>query len=234
MSIRIPLLCACFSLGIMALAQSEPPSPFRKGRFYASGAISWKTEDYDLKDKKQWNLEPQVGYFIIDNVAVGIGGVVGVNDFNYVQDNLALGTTTYNNKETTWGAMGPVVRGHIGGPRVSAFGQLGGYFGSIEQNGDNNLNTGGAVSKINQQGSFQLYDFGAGLAWYYKQTVGLELIAHYYLGYSQTSQTITDDTGEATTYPKARNNADGGGASVGLVFLFGLSKGKAKTDGAPE
>ncbi len=223
---RALLLALPLGLALLAQAQAEPLSPFRKGRFYASGAASWKTEDYDLKDKKRWNLEPQVGYFVIDNVAVGIGGVIGLNEFNYVQDNLALGTTTYNYKETTWGALGPVVRGHIGGPRVSAFGQLGAFFGGIDQTSENNYATGGTTANMTQQGSFQLYDFGAGLAWYYKQTVGLELMAHYYIGAAQTTTNIVYDNGDVVNYPRSKNNADGGGATIGVVVLFGLSKGQ--------
>lgn len=217
------------TLGTLAQDDSRLPTPrmFEKGRFFVSTSASWKNEDYSLKDKSQWNLEPMVGYFVWDRVAVGFGGVIGVNDFNYLEENLAVGTTTYKDQETNWGALGPTVRGYIGGPNIAAFGQLGAFFGSIEQTSENNYTTTGEPVKQLQEGGFQAYDFGAGLAWYYKQTVGIELIAHYYLLYAQTTTSITYADGSRTDYPRTKNNGDGGGVSLGLVFNFGLRKGRS-------
>ena len=219
-------------LGMLGLcmglhAQSELPDPFRKGRFFVSTAASWKTQDYDLKDTKTWNLEPVVGYFVRDRLAVGLGGVIGLHAFDYVQDNTAVGTTSFKDVDTKWGALGPMVRGHIGGPRISAFSQIGAYFGGIDQTSVNNQTTNGSVVTKVRDGGFQLYDFGAGLAYYYKGTVGIEFMGHYYLGYAQTTTDITYDTGEQVHYDKSKNNADGGGASIGLVVLFGLAKGQS-------
>ena len=222
-------LCLLGTLGVYcgSQARSELPNPFRKGRFFVSTAASWKTQDYDLKDTKTWNLEPVVGYFVKDNLAVGLGGVIGLHAFDYVQDNTAIGSTTFEDEDTNWGALGPMVRGHIGGPRISAFGQIGAYFGSIDQTSVNNRTTNGSVANKVQQGGFQLYDFGAGIAYYFKGMVGIEFMGHYYLGYAQTTTDITYDTGEQINYAKSNNNADGGGASIGLVVLFGLAKGQA-------
>lgn len=221
------LLCA-----LPALCQDDEhlPTPrmFEKGRFYVSAAASWKQENYSLKDISQWNLEPMVGYFVRDRIAVGVGGVVGLHDFNYLQENLAIGTTTYKDEETRWGALGPTVRGYAGGPRIAAFGQLGAFFGNIKQNATNNETANSQEVKQVKDGTFQAYDFGAGLAVYYKQVIGLELTAHYYLLYAQTTTTISYADGSQKAYPRTKNNGDGGGASLGLVFNFGLQKGRKK------
>ncbi|HRH68091.1 MAG TPA: hypothetical protein PLB89_01160 [Flavobacteriales bacterium] len=224
--LRTHLAALLLCNALVASAQDELPNPFRKGQFYVSASAGWKSQDYDLKDISHWNLEPQVGYFIIDNVAVGIGGVVGLHEFDYVKDNGSLGTTTFNIHDTNWGALGPTVRGHIGGPRLSAFAQIGAFFGGIHQASTNNLSNTSVVVEGVREGSFQLYDLGAGLVWYYKQTIGIELMAHYYLGYAQTTSDYYYSTGEQVHYDRATNSADGGGATIGLVFLFGLSKGQ--------
>jgi hypothetical protein len=232
-TLRFPAALALV-IPMVLSAQERPestaatPTMFQKGRFYVSAAASWKVEDYDLKDIAQWNLEPMVGYFVVDRVAVGFGGVVGLHDFNYLEDRPASGTVLYKDEETRWGALGPTVRGYLGGPKIAAFGQFGAFFGNIEQNAENNETTTGEPVKQVKDGNFQAYDLGAGLAWYFKQTVGIELMAHYYLLYAQTTTTITFADGSQTRYPRTKNNGDGGGASLGLVFNFGLQKGRKK------
>ncbi|MBL8001572.1 MAG: hypothetical protein JNL05_06385 [Flavobacteriales bacterium] len=224
------LLFTALASSVMAQDDERLPTPrmFEKGRFYVSAAASWKVQDYDLKDISQWNLEPMVGYFVRDRLAVGFGGVVGIHDFTYLQENTAIGTSTYKDEETKWGALGPTVRGYLGGPKIAAFGQFGAFFGNIEQNAVNNETANGQPVKQVKDGSFQAYDFGAGLAVYYKQVIGLELMAHYYLLYAQTTTTTTFSDGSQTVYPRTKNNGDGGGASLGIVFHFGLQKGRGK------
>lgn len=209
----------------------ETPEMFKKGRFFLAVDASWKSEDYELKDIDHWNLEPQVGYFFIDKLSAGLGGVIGMKEFDYVKTSNPDAPATYKYSERGWSALGPFVRGHMGGPRIAAFAQVGAYFGGIDETSENNYSSPTVISYEQRKGAFQLYDFGAGIAWYFKSTIGIEAMAHYYLGYAQTDRYVYTSSGTTTDYPRERNSADGGGGSLGLVYMFGLAKGASKPAG---
>lgn len=187
---------------------------------------SWKSEQYRVKESLDEELDLLIGYYPIKRFGVGVTGSWGLSKFSYAETDDYTNTTEYNYKDGHWFGMGPCIRGHLGSPEFSIFGQMSAIFGSVEQDSENNL--AGTALEYRQEGSFQQYSFGAGLWWYFTRRFGAEFIGTADWTEAQiTSGTVASDG--RIENPNSENYDDnGGGWSVRLIYWFRLDKAAKK------
>ncbi|MCB0794308.1 MAG: hypothetical protein KDB88_06190 [Flavobacteriales bacterium] len=216
------VLCMC--LGQLGLAQSSPP--LSKGNFFLSAGGSWKAEEYRVKSKLRWSLDPQVGYFVIDKVSIGLIGNIGFSEFDYSETNEITGITKTNLKEGGWWGLGPAVRGHLGSEKFALFAQLSALFGSLEQNSENNF-TENNDTYLREKGSYQMVSFSPGFAWNFIPKLGVEALAHFYWASAYVRSGNVSQDGQVDELNAQQYSATGGGWSVNLVYFFGLGGSRA-------
>lgn len=98
------------------------------------------------------NLSPKIGYFLIDNLAIGLDLGVGFTFFNSESGD--------NNNSTTSLSAGPFVRYYVPTSKVLPFFELGGSFGSMGTM--NTINYGGAIGLAAPLGERVMADVLAG------------------------------------------------------------------------
>jgi len=219
------LLLASLVLVTAAKAQRTDDSPpWRKGMFFASVGGSWKAKEYRVKNTLRWSIDPQVAFFVNDWLSVGLGGTFGFDEFNYTETNVITGITRSNLQEGRWWGLGPTVRGHLGSSKFGLFAQLSAHFGELEKNTENNF-TDLDDTYLREQGSFQMYTFSPGAAYYFSPKFGAEVMAHAWWTLADVRSGNVTDNGQVEQFNSARYDATGGGWSVNLIYFFSLAQG---------
>ncbi|HMC97992.1 MAG TPA: hypothetical protein VKG92_10070 [Flavobacteriales bacterium] len=210
---------------LLLLVQGTVHAQFNKGDLVLSLGGSYKSKEYDLKETLDSQIDLQIGYYPVPRIGVGLAGNWGLSRFSYAQP---AGDITYTNfKEGHWGGIGPYVRGHLGHPDFSVFGQLGAVFGSVDQDLENNLTTG-IYSAAKQKGTYQQYSFAFGAWWYFTRRLGVEVLGTADWVYAQIQYGTVGADGEVTYADTSHHDDSGGGFSLRLVYWFRLDKGAKK------
>ena len=219
------LLLATLVLVTAAKAQRTDDSPpWRKGMFFTSVGGSWKAKEYRVKNTLRWSIDPQVAFFVNDWLSVGLGGTFGFDEFNYTETNVITGITRSNLQEGRWWGLGPTIRGHLGSSKFGLFAQLSAHFGELEKNTENNF-TDLDDTYLREQGSFQMYTFSPGAAYYFSPKFGAEVMAHAWWTLADVRSGNVTDNGQVEQFNSARYDATGGGWSVNLIYFFSLAQG---------
>ena len=222
MNTILPVLCSLLSLAVVA--QTEDPGPLQKGNFFVSAGGSWKSKEYRVKSDLRWSIDPQVGYFLTDRLSVGVGSTFGFTAFDYSETNSITGVTATNSSNGNWWGIGPTIRGYLGSEKFALFGQLSGNFGQLEKTSENNF-TIGNDTYLREQGSFSMYSFSPGAAFYFGPKIGAEVMATaYWVIANVRSGNVTED-GQVEELNSAKYDATGGGWAINLVYFFSLAGG---------
>lgn len=112
------------------------------------------------------NFTPKVGYFVTDNIALGL-------DLNFATSKVTYGTSEDENTQKLF-TTGPFVRYYIPTPTVLPFVEVGGAFGRISTKFDNSL-IGAQITKYN----VVALTGGAGVAAPLGENVMLDIMAGY-------------------------------------------------------
>jgi hypothetical protein len=88
-------LFALAFLGLTSSIAHAQTTPLTKGRGLLSGSIGYHSDKYRGSNNQDlFNFTPSVGYFIADNLALGINGnlqIYGDNSFSYGQNVYSVG-----------------------------------------------------------------------------------------------------------------------------------------------
>ncbi|MBL7965048.1 MAG: hypothetical protein JNM31_14535 [Flavobacteriales bacterium] len=212
---------------LLFLSFDQASAQFEKGDFFTSFGGSWKSQQYRVKETLDREIDLQIGYYPISRMGVGMLSAWGLSKFSYAETNQISGVTKSNRKDGYWGGVGPFIRGNLGIPRFSVFGQMSALFGRVEQDSENNL-AGGAMMTTRAEGNFQQYAFSAGLWYYFTRRFGAEILGSADWTFANiTSGTVGTD-GELLNANSARYDDTGGGWSLRLMYWFRLDKGAKK------
>lgn len=188
-------LAAVAALTFASQAQTE------KGNFVLGGGLGFNTESVKDTDDKatSFNILPSVGYFVSENISVGVG-------LGY-----AWGKTEDGVDETTGGvfAVAPFSRWYSANGPVRFFGQL-----SVPMSWGN--------QKVNDEKTGNISNYGVelapGVAYFPTSKIGLEFKVRglYY------NSNIVDPTGDApkTTVNSFGLDANSLAPTVGVQFYF--------------
>lgn len=107
MNLRTAIIVFLFSISLAAQSSLE------KGTFSLNGSLSYSSQSYDGADDSRniLMLNPQAGYFIVENFSLGLS-------LSYV--NYSLGSSS----STEWG-IGPNLRYYLASEKVKPFFSLG-------------------------------------------------------------------------------------------------------------
>jgi len=153
-------LCTVFEYGY---AQTDGAATFEqtdKGSHLAGGTISMSGTNANSTNSFNANLNPNYGYFVANNLA--IGGVLSLN-YSYTK---AL--------QTNLGTLSPFVRYYFGPPKTAmffAYGSAGGGFSNVD-NQASNTNTQKTVGLFN-------YAVGPGFDYFVNKHVAFEALATF-------------------------------------------------------
>lgn len=217
----IVLSAALLTVGASLQAQWE------RGDFVLGAGGSWKSEEYRVKETLDSELDMIIGYYPIPRMGVGLLGNWGLTKFSYAEEDPADGVTYTNYKEGHWGGVGPFIRGHLGIPKFSVFGQLSAVFGSVEQDSENNL-TDGNLTYYRQEGGYQQYAFAAGVWYFFTRRFGAEFVGSADWTFATIRSGTVENDGEITNYNEKNYDDTGGGWSLKLLYWFRLDKGAKK------
>ena len=149
---------------------------------------------------KQWSLganaSPKLGYFVVDNLALGLNVSVWAQHTNVNND--------YSVNSSLVGA-GPFVRYYLASEKIKPFFEIGGYYG---QYGSKYLKS----SFSNRLSSIVNVDCAAGLAFPIGDKVNFDLQLNY--DYYYNKQIINNPV-------KVRTNTSTVGLKLGFVVLLG-------------
>ncbi|MEO8590461.1 MAG: hypothetical protein ABI432_13885 [Flavobacteriales bacterium] len=214
-------------LGAVIMMVMPAHGQFETGDLLLSVGGSYKAKQYDLKETLNSEIDLQLGYYPIPRVGVGLIGNWGLSEFDYAKTNEITGVTETNYKEGHWGGIGPYVRGHLGSPDFSVFGQLSAVFGRVEQDSENNL-TDGNDQYYRQEGNFQQYGFSMGVWWYFTRRFGAEILGTSDWTFAKIRSGNVSTNGELDSSEPQRIDDTGGGGSIRLIYWFRLDKGAKK------
>lgn len=187
-------LAAVAALTFASQAQTE------KGKFIVGGGLGFDTESVKDTDNKStsFNIMPSAGYFVADNIAVGLG-------LGYQWSKTEEGVD-----ESTTGlfSVAPFGRWYSANGPVRFFGQLSAPmgWGNMKENGD----------KVGNVSSYGV-ELAPGIAYFPTSKIGLEFKVR---GLYYNSNNI-EPTGEAkTTVNTFGLNANSLAPTVGVQFYF--------------
>ena len=157
---RVLLMC------ITMLAITAVNAQTQKGSFLVGGTASIQsTKGASPGNSSTISVAPQVGYFLVDNLAVGITPSI-----------------TYSwrrNDNTTNTGIGPFVRYYFPFGKFAIFPELKASFGTYKAKGSyEDPYTGATIHETNKSKSHQ-YSGGVGFVWFAAENVGLEAILSY-------------------------------------------------------
>lgn len=187
-------LAAVAALTFASQAQTE------KGKFIVGGGLGFDTESVKDADNKStsFNIMPSAGYFVADNIAVGLG--LGYQ-WNKVEDTAEEATTGVF-------AVAPFGRWYSANGPVRFFGQL-----SVPMGWGNMKENGDKVGNVSSYG----VELAPGVAYFPTSKIGLEFKVR---GLYYNSNNI-EPTGEAkTTINTFGLNANSLAPTVGVQFYF--------------
>lgn len=147
-----------------------------------------------------FNLFPKVGYFVIDNLAVGV-------DFTYVYNKTEMGSSNNTTWTTTIIGVGPFARFYLPSGKVLPFFEASGLLGFGDDKSTSNYSGSSSDSKLNIVGFFG----GAGIA----APLGEKVTFDVLVGYNTATQKYKDSPNE-----KSVNN------TIGLKLGFTVHLGK--------
>lgn len=188
-------LAAVAALTFASQAQTE------KGKFIVGGGLGFDTESVKDADDKttSFNIMPSAGYFVSDNIAVGLG--LGYQ-WNKVEDGTDEATTGVF-------AVAPFGRWYSANGPVRFFGQLSvpmGW-GNLKENGD----------KVGNVSSYGV-ELAPGIAYFPTSKIGLEFKVRGLYYNSRTSDPVSDLP--KTTVNTFGLNANSLAPTVGVQFYF--------------
>lgn len=224
MIMRIPSVLAV----VAAIINGLPTyGQFETGDLFLSAGGSYKSKKYTFKETLDSQIDLQVGYYPVPRVGVGFLSSWGLSEFSYSKTDDYTGATSFNYKEGHWGGIGPFVRGNLGDPTFSVFGQLSAIFGRVEQDSENNL-TDGNEMYYREEGNFQQLAFSVGLWWYFTRRFGAEVLGSADWTFAKIRSGNVSSNGEVENNEPQRVEDTGGGGSLRLIYWFRLDKGARK------
>lgn len=194
------ILCTCVLVCISLLSQAQT----EKGKFIMGGSSSfdfssskskWKTDNADGEDGKSSTMEfsPQVGYFVIDNLALGVELPVNISSQTDEDDDKFTTTTI---------AVAPFARIYFGEGKAKPYLQGAVGVGNVKMKYD----VSGQSSEDTSAGMF-LYQAGAGVGVFFNEYVGLD----FGLGYTSVTMTPEGDS-------DFKNISSGIGINIGFTI----------------
>ena len=163
---------------------------------YKSDAQGYNEPDPDKINS--FNLSPKVGYFIIDNLALGL-------DFSYALSKRTNGATEVKNTAQLF-SVGPFIRYYYPTPRVLPFAELYGAFGTLKNTFESNVGDNVTKSGVTTLG------VGAGIAVPLSEKFTFDVS----LGYRSTIVKLKEDN------PNDNRTVTGTfGLKLGVAFFIG-------------
>jgi hypothetical protein len=184
---------SCFFALICSYASAQPD----KGRFMVLGDISGS---YQSSDERLWSLvdhahaksfsiNPEVGYFLAKNFAIGASLPVALTWTTYL--NRYTGNKDQKTSSRSWSA-GPFARYYLPiDGKLFAFAEAGYTWGSVYQK-TQDLISGGFLSTATT--SSHQFRSGAGVAYFLNRSAGLELMISYRQNYMKGEADAYTDT----------------------------------------
>src|SRR5690606_14177853 len=192
-------LAAVAALTFTSQAQTE------KGKFIVGGGLGFDTESVKDTDNKStsFNIMPSAGYFVDDNIAVGVD-----LDYQWIKAEYNAEFSIAEQASSSF-AVAPFGRWYSANGPVRFFGQL-----SVPMSWGN--------QKVNDEKTADISNYGVelapGIAYFPTSEIGLEFKVRG-LYYNSSSIEPTGDT-HKTTVNTSRLNANSLYPTVGVQFYF--------------
>ena len=148
------------------------------------------------------NLLPKVGYFVVDNLALGLDVKISLSSEKYGGDNDKYSTRVFS--------AGPFVRYYIPTPKVLPFFEISGSFGAINYKNDYSDNT--YWEDTENKSSVMSFGGGIGLAAPLGEKVTFDIMAGY------DSLTVKDKEDNDDNYRTVIGTL---GLKIGFTILLG-------------
>jgi outer membrane protein len=185
---------------ISTFAQNNDAQPTDKGQFLVNGALNFNTSKSDqggsfIEDSSfiNFTLSPRVGYFVIDQLAVGLE-----TSFTYSRTEFEFIDNSMLTQNSTIFSAGPFVRYYL---KNGLFAEA-----SIGFARQDNLREEEGVDDFESELDFFFYEFGIGYAIFFNNSVSLEPFLSYQF--------------ERTTQNEAEIDTSGLNLGVGFTFYF--------------
>jgi outer membrane protein len=202
--LKTSILVVLIALSIETFGQTD------QGKFLLGGASDMTTvfgknkykdnnSSNDSYSYLNFNFSPQIGFFVIDNLAVGASLPISFNSMEESNDD--------PDKYKYFSAgFAPFVRYYIGSGKIKPFGYTGIGFGSTKNTHDSSLGN----TTTTKYGYFS-FELGAGAAFFINDNVALDLGLGFDSYATKAKENNPDDLRSITT---------GFGLNIGVTALF--------------
>lgn len=145
---------------VLASAFHTADAQFNRGRFLAGGSLGFSSQKTNDISNRSFSFQPNVGFFVVDNLAIGADLSISVFSFEDGQ--------TQSFSKTQSFSFDPFVRYYLK-PGIFGEGSVGFGKGKIESD------------QIGSSGDYSLFNWslGVGYAWFLNDHVALEPVIRY-------------------------------------------------------